>query len=55
MRKEKELMQLLTACTESYREGALLPFVEDPFFKAMLLPFSGFGGMALLEYMFLAV
>lgn len=55
MNKEKELMQLLIEDTRNYKEGAFLPFMEHPFFKAMLLPFSGFGGMALLEYMFLAV
>jgi hypothetical protein len=46
---------LLMEDTRNYKEGAFLPFMEHPFFKAMLLPFSGFGGMALLEYMFLAV
>ena len=55
LRKEKELVESLVADTEDYKEGAFLPFVEHSFFKAMLLPFSGFGGMALLEYMFLAV
>ena len=55
MEKEEELTELLTADTEKYKEGAFLPFAEHPFFKAMLLPFSGFGGMAVLEYIFLAV
>ena len=53
--KMEDLSRLLIEDTENYKEGAFLPFVEHPFFKAMLLPFSGFGGMALLEYMFLAV
>ncbi len=55
MEREKELTQMLITDTEDYKEGAFLPFVEHPFFKSMLLPFSGFGGMALLEYLFLAV
>jgi hypothetical protein len=51
----EEMTNLLIEDTRNYRQGAFLPFMEHPFFKAMLLPFSGFGGMALLEYMFLAV
>ena len=51
----EDLTRLLIEDTENYKEGAFLPFVEHPFFKAMLLPFSGFGGLALLEYIFLAV
>jgi len=51
----EELTSLLIEDTQNYKQGAFLPFIEHPFFKAMLLPFSGFGAMALLEYLFLAV
>ena len=53
--KEEEFLKLLIEDTQSFKKGAFMPLGEHPFYKALLLPFSGFGIMALLEYLYLAV
>jgi len=53
--KEDGFLKLLIENTHNFKQGAFLPLAEHPFNRALLLPFSGFGAMALLEYMFLAV
>lgn len=54
-RNEEKMTQFLISNTENYKKGAFLPWQEHPFFIAILLPFSGFGAVALLEYIFLAL
>lgn len=34
------------------REGAFVPFTQQPALQALLLPFGGFGGAQLLDYLF---
>ncbi|MDH5764190.1 MAG: hypothetical protein OEZ51_14560 [Nitrospinota bacterium] len=52
---EERFLSSLIENTQNYKKGAFLPLAEHPFNKALLLPFSGFGIMALVEYMFLVV
>jgi hypothetical protein len=54
-KQEQGFLELLIEDTRNFRQGAFMPLAEHPFYRALLLPFSGFGAMALLEYMFLAV
>ena len=53
--KEQGFLKLLIEDTQNFKKGAFMPLGEHAFYKALLLPFSGFGGMAVLEYLFLAV
>ena len=53
--KEQEFLRLLIEDTQKFKKGAFMPLEDRAFYKALLLPFSSFGGMALLEYIFLAV
>jgi hypothetical protein len=46
-----ELIELLIEDTENYKKGTFLPLMEQPMFKSMLYPASGFGAMALLEFL----
>jgi len=54
-KQEQDFLELLIEDTRNFRQGAFMPLAEHSFYRALLLPFSGFGAMALLEYMFLAV
>ncbi len=36
--------------TRAIREGAFVPFWEQPILQSVMIPFSGYGGFALLEY-----
>jgi hypothetical protein len=54
-KQEQNFLDLLIEDTRNFQQGAFMPLADHPFYKALLLPFSGFGAMALLEYMFLAV
>jgi hypothetical protein len=54
-KQEQGFLELLIEDTRNFRQGAFMPLAEHPFYRALLLPVSGFGAMALLEYMFLAV
>ena len=35
----------------STREGAFAPFTQQPALHALLLPFGGYGGVQLVEYL----
>jgi len=48
---EVELIELLIEDTENYKKGTFLPLMEQPMFKSLLYPASGFGAMALLEFL----
>jgi len=36
---------------EANQEGAFLPWLHQPFVRAMLLPFSGTGALQAIDYM----
>ncbi len=52
---EAKIKQLRTILEEvrQLREGAFAPITSQPIVRAALLPLSGAGGIALLEYFFL--
>lgn len=47
-------LQTLVKMIESLREGAFVPFVEQPLVRAALIPFSSAGGLYLVELFSLA-
>lgn len=47
-------LQTLVKMIESLREGAFVPFVEQPLVRAALIPFSSAGGLYLIELFSLA-
>ena len=46
-----EQIRLLMERIRNTREGALAPFSQQPALQALLLPFGGYGGVQLIEYM----
>jgi hypothetical protein len=46
-----EQIKLLMERIRSTREGAFAPFTQQPALRALLLPFGGFGGVQLVEYL----
>jgi|GEM_PF-6603113 len=49
----RNLTNKIISATESIREGAFVPIWEQPIIASILIPFSGVGGFALLEYLFI--
>jgi hypothetical protein len=50
-----ELAQWLINDVTNMRRGAFAPLPEQPFWRALLIPLTGFGGTELLQYALLAV
>ena len=46
-----EQIKLLMERIRSTREGAFAPFTQQPALQALLLPFGGYGGVQLVEYL----
>jgi hypothetical protein len=46
-----EQIKLLMERIRSTREGAFAPFTQQPVLQALLLPFGGYGGVQLVEYL----
>jgi hypothetical protein len=46
-----EQIKLLMERIRSTREGAFAPFTQQPALRALLLPFGGYGGVQLVEYL----
>jgi hypothetical protein len=46
----RDSVEELRRRVERTREGAFAPFFSQPFVKAVMIPFGGFGGISLLEY-----
>lgn len=48
--KLTELAERVKNETQAIRDGAFVPFWEQPILQSIMIPFSGYGGFALLEY-----
>jgi hypothetical protein len=48
---EKQI-KLLTERIRNSKEGAFAPIAQQPALRALLLPFGGYGGIQLIEYLF---
>ena len=46
-----EQIKLLMERIRNTREGAFAPFTQQPALQALLLPFGGYGGVQLVEYL----
>lgn len=46
-------LELMFEDIKNERRGAFLPLSQQPFWKALLLPLSGFGGVEILQYLLL--
>jgi hypothetical protein len=54
--EDKIATDLLTHAIEAVRnaaEGAYRPFTQQPIVRALLIPFGGYGGLAIVEYLLL--
>lgn len=44
------LTERIIETTQAIRNGAFVPFWEQPILQSIMIPFSGYGGFAILEY-----
>ncbi len=51
---EKQL-EILKSEIETIKEGAFRPFTQQPVIRGLLVPFSGYGGIVLYEYLVMTI
>jgi hypothetical protein len=44
-------LEFVTDYIKNIKEGAFRPFSEQPFFRGLLIPFSGYGGLVIYEFL----
>ena len=49
----KALLETVIGAVRNVAEGAYRPFTEQPIVRALLIPFGGYGGLAIIEYFLL--
>jgi hypothetical protein len=49
----KALLETVIAAVQGVTEGAYRPFTQQPIVRALLIPFGGYGGLAIIEYFLL--
>jgi hypothetical protein len=49
----KALLETVIAAVRGVTEGAYRPFTQQPIVRALLIPFGGYGGLAIIEYFLL--